>query len=80
MSDELEKLTNMVLIVIQTYRIVTFGSDEHMQIIELMNNMKSIEEIINNDNKYIKKALKYIRENKYLSNKLKEDDININLQ
>ena len=78
MGDKLEKLTNMVLSVIVVYNIVAFGSDKHIEIIRLMDNIKSIEEIINNDNKYIKKTLKYIRENKKLSDKLKEDDININ--
>lgn len=77
MGDKLEKLTNMILIVIETDRIVTFGGNEHMKIIKLINNIKSIEEIINNDNIYIKKALKHIRENKKLFNKLKEDNINI---
>lgn len=78
MGDKLEKLTNMVLNLIVVYNIVAFGSDKHMEIIRLMDNIKSIEEIINNDNKYIKEALKHIRENKKLSNKLKENDININ--
>lgn len=66
MGDKLEKLTNMVLNVMVVYNVVIFGSDEHKEIIELIDNIKSIEEIINNDNKYIKKALKYIRENKKL--------------
>ncbi len=78
MGDKLEKLTNMVLNLIVVYNIVAFGSDKHIEIIRLMDNIKSIEEIINNDNKYIKEALKHIRENKKLSNKLKENDININ--
>lgn len=78
MGDKLEKLTNMVLNLIVVYNIVAFGSDKHIEIIRLMYNIKSIEEIINNDNKYIKEALKHIRENKKLSNKLKENDININ--
>lgn len=78
MGDKLEKLTNMVLNVIVVDNIVAFGSVKHIEIIRLMDNIKSIEEIINNDNKYIKKALQYIRENKKLSDKLKEDDININ--
>lgn len=77
MGDKLEKLTNMVLNVMVVYNVVIFGSDEHKEIIELIDNIKSIEEIINNDNKYIKKALKYIRENKKLYSKLKENDINI---
>ena len=68
----------MVLNLIVVYNIVAFGSDKHIEIIRLMDNIKSIEEIINNDNKYIKEALKHIRENKKLSNKLKENDININ--
>ena len=78
MGDKLEKLTNMVLNVIVVDNIVAFGSVKYIEIIRLMDNIKSIEEIINNDNKYIKKALKYIRENKKLSDKLKENDININ--
>ena len=78
MGDKLEKLTNMVLNLIVVYNIVAFGSDKHIEIIRLMDNIKWIEEIINNDNKYIKEALKHIRENKKLSNKLKENDININ--
>jgi hypothetical protein len=78
MGDKLEKLTNMVLNLIVVYNIVAFGSDKHIEIIRLMDNIKSIEEIINNDNKYIKEALKHIRENKKLYNKLKENDININ--
>lgn len=78
MGDKLEKLTNIVLNLIVVYNIVAFGSDKHIEIIRLMDNIKSIEEIINNDNKYIKEALKHIRENKKLSNKLKENDININ--
>lgn len=77
MGDKLEKLTNIVLNVMVVYNVVIFGSDEHKEIIELIDNIKSIEEIINNDNKYIKKALKYIRENKKLYSKLKENDINI---
>lgn len=77
MGDELEKLTNMILNVMVVYNVVIFGSDEHKEIIELIDNIKSIKEIINNDNIYIKKALKYIRENKKLFNKLKEDNINI---
>ena len=68
----------MVLNVIVVDNIVAFGSVKYIEIIRLMDNIKSIEEIINNDNKYIKKALKYIRENKKLSDKLKENDININ--
>lgn len=78
MGDKLEKLTNMVLNVIVVYNIVSFGSGKHIEIIRLMDNIKSIEEIINNNNKYIKRALKYIRENKKLSDKLRENDININ--
>lgn len=77
MGDELEKLTNMILNVMVVYNVVIFGSDEHKEIIELIDNIKSIKEIINNDNIYIKKALKHIRENKKLFNKLKEDNINI---
>lgn len=80
MGDKLEKLTNMVLNVIVVYNIVAFGSGKHIETIRLMDSIKSIEEIIHNDNKYIKKALKYIRENKKLSDKLKENDININAQ
>lgn len=77
MGDELEKLTNMILNVMVVYNVVIFGSDEHKEIIELIDNVKSIKEIINNDNIYIKKALKHIRDNKKLFNKLKEDNINI---
>ena len=77
MGDELEKLTNMILNVMVAYNVVIFGSEEHKEIIELIDNVKSIKEIINNDNIYIKKALKHIRENKKLFNKLKEDNINI---
>lgn len=77
MSSKLEKLVNMLLMVIETNNIVTFGSNEHIEIIKIINNIQSIEEIKNINNEYIKKALKFIIENERLSNILKENDINI---
>ena len=77
MSSKLEKLVNMLLMVIETNNIVTFGSNEHIKIIKVFDNIQSIEEIKNINNEYIKKALKFIIEDERLSNILKENDINI---
>lgn len=77
MSSKLEKLVNMLLMVIETNNIVTFGSNEHIEIIKTIDNIQSIEEIKNINNEYIKKALKFIIEDERLSNILKENDINI---
>lgn len=79
MSSKLEKLTNMLLMVIETNNMVTFGSNEHIEIVKIINNIQSIEEIKNIDNEYIKRALKFIIEDKRLSNILKENNISMKL-
>lgn len=79
MSSKLEKLTNMLLMVIETNNMVTFGSNEHIEIVKIINNIQSIEEIKNIDNEYIKRALKFITEDKRLSNILKENNISMKL-
>ena len=79
MSSKLEKLTNMLLMVIETNNMVTFGSNEHIEIVKIINNIQSIEEIKNIDNEYIKRTLKFIIEDKRLSNILKENNISMKL-
>lgn len=80
MSSKIERLINMVLMVIEINNIVVFGSDEHFEILNIFDNMTSIEEVKNIDNKYINEALGFIRKSKRLSNVLKEHDINIDAE
>lgn len=77
MSSKLEKLINMLLMVIETNNMVVFGSNEHIEIVKIINNVQSIEEIKNIDNECIKQALTFIIEDKRLSDILKENEINI---
>ena len=77
MCSDLEKLINMILTVIEMNNIVKFGSEEHLRIIRVLDNMKSIKEIKTTNDKHVKIALELIKKDKKLFNILKEDGINI---
>jgi hypothetical protein len=76
MSDKLERVKNLIMYVIETEKLVVFGSKEHIEIINLFENINRIEEIKEIDNKIVNKAIEIIMNNQKLL-KILNNDIEI---
>lgn len=76
MSDKLEQVKNLIMYVIETEKLVAFGSNEHIEIINLFENINRIEEIKAIDNKIVNKAIEIIMNNQKLL-KILNNDIEI---
>lgn len=79
MSDKLERVKNLIMYVIENEKLVVFGSKEHIEIINLFENINRIEEIKEIDNKIVNKAIEIIKNNqkllKILNNNIEIDAI-----
>ena len=73
MSDKLEQVKNLIMYVIETENLVVFGSDEHIKIINLFEDIKHLEDIKNTNNTVIDKAIEFIKDNKKLLSILNND-------
>ncbi len=76
MSDKLERVKNLIMYVIENEKLVVFGSKEHIEIINLFENINCIEEIKEIDNKIVNKAIEIIMNNQKLL-KILNNDIEI---
>ena len=76
MSDKLERVKNLIMYVIENEKLVVFGSKEHIEIINLFENINCIEEIKEIDNKIVNKAIEIIMNNQKLL-KIINNDIEI---
>ena len=59
--------------VIETENLVVFGSDEHIKIINLFEDINHLEDIKNTNNTVIDKAIEFIKDNKKLLSILNND-------
>lgn len=73
MSDKLEQVKNLIMYVIETENLVVFGSDEHIKIINLFEDINHLEDIKNTNNTVIDKAIEFIKDNKKLLSILNND-------
>ena len=73
MSDKLEQVKNLIMYVIETENLVVFGSDEHIKIINLFEDINQLEDIKNTNNTVIDKAIEFIKDNKKLLSILNND-------
>ena len=73
MSDKLEQVKNLIMYVIETENLVVFGSDEHIKIINLFEDINHLEDIKNTNNTLIDKAIEFIKDNKKLLGILNND-------
>ena len=73
MSDKLEQVKNLIMYVIETENLVVFGSDEHIKIINLFEDINHLEDIKNTNNTVIDKAIEFIKDNKKLLGILNND-------
>lgn len=72
MSDKIEQLSNLVIFTLTRHEIIKFGSEEHLHVLQELEHIKSTEEILYNNDKYIQKAIKLIKDNEELTKKLNE--------
>ncbi len=79
MSDKLEQLKCIIMRVIVVNDFVDFGSENHFKMIDIVENIKSIEEFKEIDNIIIHKAIDYISKNDKVLNML-ENDIGIKIE
>jgi acid stress-induced BolA-like protein IbaG/YrbA len=73
MSDKLEQVKNLIMYVIENENLVVFGSDEHIKIINLFEDINHLEDIKNTNNTVIDKAIEFIKDNKKLLSILNND-------
>jgi|GEM_PF-3481656 len=73
MSDKLEQAKNLIMYVIETENLVVFGSNEHIKIINLFEDINCLEDIKATNNTVINKAVEFIKNNKKLISILNND-------
>jgi hypothetical protein len=68
MSDKLEQLSNLITMVVEQNNIVEFGSKEHLDLLYLFKNAKTIQEILTSNDYHMQKAIEIIKDNSKLLN------------